>query len=233
MKTRGMAIKVLVIAAMLLMSGVLYAQGAVLKPGDRIGDMSLTTGGAAGPPIWAFCSPAFLNTGVTTTECTVPPLPAVTIGHGQFSADEALRDANWAVMSWELYLDGQQVDLGAFGTYDDDLPQTGLPGHAAGEEVITKLRSYDVVLVNPTLGAHTLRSVMVASQEIDDGFHTMAAGTYELVVNFTVAVPPALPETGGTTPVGTLPPWLAVGGLLILTLGLGLWRTAARRTQGE
>lgn len=31
-----------------------------------------------------------------------------------------------------------------------------------------------------------------------------------------------LPETGGGFPTGTLPPWLAVGGVLILALGLGL-----------
>ena len=48
-----------------------------------------------GQPIWAFCVPAFLNPGVTTTECNVPPLPELAIGHGWFSADEVLRESNW------------------------------------------------------------------------------------------------------------------------------------------
>ena len=227
MKTRLMAITML-ITAVLVVPGVLYAQG--IAPGDSIGGMSLRSGGSEGPPIWAFCVPAFLNPGVTTTECTVPPLPELAVGHGWFSADEALRDSNWEAMTWELYLDDQQVDLAAFGTLDADLPQTGLPGHDPDEEVITKLRSWDVVLGSPTAGAHTLRSVLHLSEQVDDGFHVTEAGTYELVVTFTVeaAVPAAgLPETGGI-PVGTLPQWLGAAGLLMLALSVGL-RQAYRR----
>jgi len=229
MKTRLTAITVLV-TAMLVVPGVLYAQEPAAQPGDSIGEMVLKTGGSEIVPIWAFCVPAFLNPGVTTTECNVPPLPELAIGHGWFSADEALRDSNWQAMTWELYLDGQQVDLNAFGTYDADMPQTGLPGHDPNEEVITKLRSWDVVLGNPTAGAHTLRSVLHVSQQVDDGFHVTEAGTYELVVNFTVEAAPAkaLPETGGTSLTGTLPLWLGVGGLLILALGLGLRRASSR-----
>jgi len=226
MKTRLIAITVLVVAT-LVVPGVLYAQEPALQPGDSIGGMSLRSGGSEGPPIWAFCSPAFLNPGVTTTECNVPALPELAVGHGWWAADEALRDSSWAAMTWELYLDGQQVDLPAFGAFDDDLPQTGLPGHGANEEVITKLRSWDVVLVGPTAGAHTLRSVLHASQEVDDGFHKTPAGTYELVVNFTVeAAPAALPETGAHPPTEMLPLWLGVGGLLLLALGLGLRRAS-------
>jgi hypothetical protein len=228
MKTRLIGIAVLV-AAIVAVPGVLCAQEAA-QPGDTIGEMSLRSGGSEGPPIWAFCSPAFLNPGVTTTECTVPPLPELAIGHGWFSDDETLRDASWAATTWELYVDGQPVDLEAFGTYDADLPQTGLPGHDPDEEVITKLRSWDVVLVNPTAGGHTLRSVLVVSQAVDDGFHVTEAGTYELVVNFAVEAPPpaALPLTGGPLPTGALA--LAVSGALVLTLGAGL-RQAFRRTR--
>jgi len=72
-----------------------------------------------------------------------------------------------------------------------------------------------------------VRSVLHASQEVDDGFHKTPAGTYELVVNFTVeAAPAALPETGAHPPTGTLPLWLGVGGLLLLALGLGLRRVS-------
>ena len=212
------------LVVMLALPAALYAQETdpPAQPGDSIGEMPLRSGGSEGPPIWAFCVPAFVNPGVTTTECTIPPLSELVIGHGWFSADEALRDSNWEAMIWELYLDDRQVDLDAFGTYDADLRQTGLPGHDPNEEVITNLRSWDVVLVNPTAGAHTLRSVLHLSQQVDDGFHTTEAGTYELVVNFTVeAAPPAvLPESGGNAfPTNALA--VALGGLLVFG-GLGL-----------
>jgi hypothetical protein len=226
MKTCLIAVTVLVIVVFVV-PGLLHAQETGAQPGDSIGDMVLKTGGAEIVPLWAFCVPAFLNPGVTTTECTVPPLPELTIGHGWFSADEALRDSNWDAMAWELYLDGEQIDLDAFGTYDADLPQTGLPGHDADEEVITKLRSWDVVLVKPTPGAHTLRSVLHVSQQVDDGFHVTEDGTYELVVNFVVEVP-VLAETGGASPTRMLSLWFGVGGLLLLALGLGLRRAFTR-----
>ncbi len=217
MKTGLMATIVLVFA-FLVMPGTLQAQED-FQPGDSIGGMVLRAGGSDGPPIWAFCSPAFVNPGVTTTECSVPPLPELAIGHGWFSADEDLRDSNWEAMTWSLYLDGQLVDLEAFGTYDGDLPQTGLPGHGTDEEVITKLRSWDVVLVGPTAGAHTLRSLLDVSEQIDDGFHVTPAGTYELVVNFEVAAaPPTVPETGGTALEGLLPLWIGLAGLCVLAL---------------
>ena len=79
--------------------------------------------------------------------------------------------ASWQAMTWELYLDGQQIDLNAFGTYDDDLPQTGLPGHPPDEEVITKLRSWDVVLGNPNAGPHTLRFECRGKADHSTGYH--------------------------------------------------------------
>jgi len=220
MKTRLIGITILVVA-ILAVPGVLYAQGTALQPGDSIGEMSLRAGGSEGPPIWAFCVPAFLNPGVTTTECTVPPLPELAIGHGFYTADEALRDASWEAMTWELYLDGQQVDLDAFGTEDGDLPLApGQLGYDPNQDVIAKLRGWDVVLVNPTAGAHILRSVLHLSQQMDNGFHVMDAGMYELVVNFTVEAAAVLPETGGD-PFPTYTLAIALGGLAILA-GLGL-----------
>jgi hypothetical protein len=120
------------------------------------------------------------------------------------------------------------VDLEAFGTEDADLPLSpGQPGYDPNKEVVAKLRSWDVVLVNPTAGEHTLRSVMTLSQDVDNGFHTMAAGTYELVVNFTVEAA-HLPVTGGKSPAGALPLGLVAGGLLILALRLALPRLVKR-----
>lgn len=181
----------------------------MLKPGDKIGEMVVKSGPAEieGPPIWAFCSPAFSEEpGVKTIECSVPPPPDLPVGHGWFSSDEAKRDENWEAMTWELFIDDQPVELNAFGALDVDLPQTGLPGHGPDEEVITKLRTWDVLLSDLVPGVHTLRSVLHVSQDIDDGFHTTKAGTYELSVKFTVedtppATPTPEPPTATPTPV--------------------------------
>lgn len=181
---------------------------AMLKPGDKIDEMLISTGPGEmdGPPIWAFCPPAFSEEpGVKTIECSVPPLPELPVGHGWFAADEAKRDASWKSMDWGLTIDGQSVDLNTFGAVDVDLPQTGLPGHDPDEEVITKLRTWDVLLSGLAHGPHTLQSVMHASQDIDDGFHITKAGTYKLLVNLTVeAAPTATPTL--PPPTATLTP---------------------------
>jgi hypothetical protein len=182
----------------------------LVKPGGKIGEMIIKTGTVKvqGPPLWAFCSPAFSsNPGAKTTTCEAPPLPELPIGHGWFAATEGLRDSNWKAMQWELYLDGQQLDLTAFGSYDADLPQKGLPGQDPNKEIITKLRSWDVVLTNLKLSAHTLKSVVRISQDVNDGFGSAKAGVYELVVNFTVAIPPPTPVPPTATPT-RVPPTL-------------------------
>jgi hypothetical protein len=162
----------------------------MLKPGDSVGGMIVQKGASESqsPPIWAFCSPSTgEKPGVTTEDCTVPALPELSIGHGWFTFDEATRDSEWKVITWELYLDGQAIDLNAFGTFDADLPQTGMPGHDPNEEVITKLRSWDVLLTNLKPGTHVLRSVTHQSEALDDGLgFSSPAGTYELIVNFTI-----------------------------------------------
>lgn len=162
----------------------------MVKPGDSVGGMIVQKGASKseGPPIWAFCSPAGgTKPGVVTEDCTVPALPELAIGHGWITFDETTRDSQWKVFKWELYLDGQAIDLNAFGTFDADLPQTGVPGHDPNEEVITKLRSWDVLLTNLKPGVHTLRSVLHQSEALDDGLGGSApAGTYDLIVNFTI-----------------------------------------------
>jgi len=160
----------------------------MVEPGDKIGEMVVRTGGSETTPIWAFCSLPFelFPPGVTTMECTVPALPELAVGFGWAAADEALRDSNWKAITWEHTIDGQQLDLDAFGTFDADLPATGAPGHDPNEEVILKMRGWDVVLEKPTPGLHTMHIVYRLNQQIYDGFLVNEAGTRELVVNFTV-----------------------------------------------
>jgi hypothetical protein len=178
----------------------------MLRPGGALDEMSVAKEPPESewPPLWAFCASAFsTEPGSITVECSVPPVPNLGIGHGWFAVDEATRAANWQAMTWELYLDDQAIDLDAFGAADFDLPRTGLPGREPDEEVVTKLRTWDVLLSNPTLGKHTLRSVLHIDQEIDTGFHANQPGTYELIVNFTIEEPP---PTATPAPTPTLAP---------------------------
>jgi len=80
-------------------------------------------------------------------------------------------------------------------------------------------------------GSHTLR--LGFSRAVDDSFHITDAATYELVVNFVVAPPPSdLPVSGlGGKTRTTLGLWPAIGGLLMLALGIGLSKVAQRAPQ--
>lgn len=153
-----------------------------LRPGDSLGDMTLSDRVVEGPPIWAFCSPA---PGVTA--CTIPALPAIRIGPGWWAKDEAFLDANWPLqMDRQLYLDDQPVDLSAFPTVDADLVQTGLDAGDPNKETVVKLRAWNVILENLTPGTHTLRSIFTLHETVNDGFDDYEAGDYETVVTFTV-----------------------------------------------
>jgi hypothetical protein len=216
----------LLIVGLLVIPGVLYAQGAGLKPGDSVGTMSLRSGGAE-HGIWAeYCAPMF-GIPPIVEECSVPALPELGIGPGCFFADEALREAAWPLHLWELYLDGQQINLDPFGTLDLSFPMTRLPGRDPDEAVVVHLRTWDVVLVNPTVGEHVLRVVARFNEQMNNGFVAFQPGTYELIANFTVEAP-TLPVTGraASTTLPTL--WLWTGGLLLVAAGL-VWRRAVRR----
>jgi hypothetical protein len=197
----------------------------MLKPGASLNGLTLRKSSPSdqGPPLWAFCPPAFSSEpGKLKVECSLPPLPGLGIGHGWFARDESTRDANWSAMQWELFLDEKAVDLGAFGSYDADLPQGGLPGMQADQEVITKLRSFDVLVENLTLGQHSLRSVLHLSQPVDNGLEPeKPAGDYELLVVFTVEEPP-LAATFTAKPLPSATPQPIIFQVKDL---VGVWRT--------
>ena len=200
-----------------------------IKPGDQVGGMTLTKGGAQTVPIWAgFCNPNFYDP-VTYEKidyaeevCSTPPFPQVVIGHGWYAKDEALRESNWAAMRWELYLDGHKIDLAAFGTVDQDLKTKNVATRDPNEELTVKLRFYDVVLNNPSPGPHTLRTILHVSEPINDGFISTPAGTFEKIVRFTVGqAPPAVAVGMPSTGIGIT--WQL--SLLVLFTGLALVAT--------
>jgi len=144
------------------------------KPGDKIESMVVTTGTAEAPPLWAFCSPTRENDNIISVDCRIPPLPKLAIGQPFDGADQALQASDWSALTWELYLDGYPLDLEAFGSYHYVVPDLA-PSPSPIREVFRQVKAWDVVLVNPTSGKHTLHGT--ASTEAD---------TYTWVVNFTI-----------------------------------------------
>lgn len=150
---------------------------SMLKPGDEIDGMVITTGIAKTLPLWAFCSPALENNGVVSVDCRVPSLSRLAIGHTFGLADSALQTLDWSTLSWELDLDGHLLDLEAFGIYDYVMPELA-PHPSPIREVFRQFKAWDVVLTNPKPGMHILHGV--ARAETD---------TYGWVVNFNIEGP--------------------------------------------
>lgn len=149
----------------------------MLEPGDRIGGMIITTGVASAAPLWAFCRPGPENDGVVTADCHVPALSRLAIGHPFDWADPTLQALDWSALSWEMYLDGQLVNLEAFGIYHYAKPDLARPP-SPFREVFRQMKVWNVVLVNPTSGRHTLH-----------GSARAGGGAYTWAVNFTIEAP--------------------------------------------
>ena len=150
------------------------ADDGMLKPGDEIDGMVLTTGVAEAAPLWAFCSPTLENDSVTRVECQVPQLSKLAIGHPFGGAEQALQALDWSTLTWELSLDEGSLDLEAFGIHHYVIPDLASPPSPI-REVFRKKQAWDVVLTNPTPGLHTLH-----------GMARAGTNTYSWIVNFTV-----------------------------------------------
>ena len=121
----------------------------MIEPGDTLGDMSFRIAKSRrdwGITFMSFCDVIVPDApqGVFVEDCELPQLGRVFIGYGV--GGETRDDVNkvWPTLSWEMYFDDQPVNLAAFGTIDDSY--AGL-----------KFRYWNVVLMKPAVGAHTLR----------------------------------------------------------------------------
>lgn len=134
------------------------------KPGDTINGLSLTTGAAEVPPLWAFCSGSQESSHIKTFNCRAPMLPALAIGNIFILADQALTDLDWSELVWELSIDDRAVDLESFGTFDYVIPSMS-QSPSPVREVFQKATAWNVVLTNLNPGEHTLR--FLAQSETD------------------------------------------------------------------
>jgi len=173
----------------LLRSGILFmltacqALGQPLtnvmsRPGDTIDGMNLTTGVENAAPLWAFCLPTVENDHLISADCPELSYRKLAIGHTFGVMDLLPQSVDWSELIWELYLDGHPIDLNAFGIHDFVLPDL-TASHFPIREVFRKITVWDVVLVNPTPRAHTLRGIVQTEAE-----------TYTWIVSFTIKMPP-------------------------------------------
>jgi hypothetical protein len=155
-----------------------------LQPGETIEEMALTTGVEDAYPLSAFCSATKENDYSIRVDCGELSVCAnLAIGQtfGVIDLIHAMnlipQPINWDELVWEMSVDGYPIDLEAFGVEDivyPDLARSPSPVR----EVFKMERLWNVVLVNPTPGMHTLQG---------RAHHRDGAEPYTWTVNFTVA----------------------------------------------
>lgn len=144
------------LAAYLGQNATQFRPNSMLKLGDQIEGMILTSGAADAPPLRIFCSPAQEAQQVTKTDCHVPPMLAkVAIGHIYGIASELPAALDWSEFTWELLVDEQAIDLASFGTYNFAMP-TIPPNPSPVRDVFQTFTAWGLVLKNLKPGAHTM-----------------------------------------------------------------------------
>jgi len=175
MKNTVLRITCILLSTILLIS---CGPSDMIWPSDRIGSMWVNRYGHTNTEfLWDHCDDRMTETpGIQTTECTVPWVDELFIGYGIRALDKSQRDALWKARTWELYIDGQAVDLPAFNVADFDAEQDGKT---------IRFRLWRIRLRNIPEGLHTLRYVMHVNQEVEGDPASQSVGIYELLVNFT------------------------------------------------
>jgi LPXTG-motif cell wall-anchored protein len=177
------------LASIVLVPSTLAA-GTGLKPGDKVGGAVLTTGLQGSVVLPLACAGQ-------RTNCQLPPVAKLAIGPDWWTKDQAHLDSSWPLLTWELDIDGQQVNLDAFGNVGELEPRKGAPGAPADTPVNYPARVWDVVLLNPAPGPHTWHFVATFTKPTNDGWDDYPAGPHEENIQFTIVpgAPAPAPDT--------------------------------------
>ena len=171
-------LRLLVLAVAVLFSGLGCAQSStLLKPGDKIGDMTLVKAPPNSQRYSAFClgstaPPERFTPGKDQTSCEAPRAQFLWFDNGWGAIDKQTLEDNWRALTFELYIDEQQVDLAAFGTIDE-------------EQYNSTAHTFGLALENAT-GKHTIRFIRHHKVDVDDGFNTYKAGSYETITTISL-----------------------------------------------
>jgi hypothetical protein len=151
-----------------------------LEKGDKLNGMVLTSGTIDAPPLEAFCIFDIDEEVTTTIDCQVPPLPKLAIGHMIGVTGRAFQELDWSKIDWQIYLDGYLLDLDTFDEQSYVEPEIGTSPSLI-REVFKQRKTWDIVLINPTFGLHTLVCTAKTNSVV-----------YKWVVNFEIMSTPSL-----------------------------------------
>lgn len=146
----------------------------MLEMGDDINGMVVTTGTADATPLEYFCTFEVDEEITTSIDCQVPPVQKLEIGHMIGVSGRALQELDWSELVWQVYLDGYQLDLVSFGEDYDVAPEI-MSSLSPIREVFKQRKTWDVMLINPTFGMHTLHCTAKTGSVV-----------YSWVVNFMI-----------------------------------------------
>ena len=131
------------------------APDAMLSLGDKIDGMTLSKGAGDARPLGAFCSHSPEGKGSYSLDCRAPALTPLEIGNILSYADQGTTNLNWSDLAWELSIDGQEVDLESFGTFDYVAPGISKSPALVGE-IFKRGTAWNIVLTDLEPGYHTL-----------------------------------------------------------------------------
>ncbi len=164
----------------------------LMRPGDTLGGMKLIIARdeTGEPSIYNNCAPLITDSdpSVIVRTCGVPLIPYLFIGYGDLGETPEKLNTIWNNEGWEMYLDGQAVDLPAFGYFDVDWEGN-------------KLRQWKVAVENLTPGEHKLRFVINILDK--------SKKPTDITWVFTVQVSAAAPSVSGASPAKTTYPTLS------------------------
>jgi hypothetical protein len=171
----------------------------MIKPGGKIGEMTLEQGAPTlpYPYLWQFCDnmPDKHEPTTSSSECKVPHMSGVTITLGWLARESKLA-SNWDAMTYELSIDGDEIDLEAFEPYESDYST-----HGENNKSLQWLLN----LRNLAPGAHTLQIKQTMETAVDDGMNVYQPGVYEHEVHFTVLEKEVYPELSSSPDSGQHP----------------------------
>jgi hypothetical protein len=141
------------------------AATSALVPGDRIGGMEVAKLGWSEHVVSIFpaCDPLITRPGFYHRTCIVPRFRRLFIGYGDFRTTLPALDRAWRGEQWQLYVDGREIYLPAFGT-----DWRIIVGFAGAPNRNTVFREWQVALVRPTPGPHTIRYIAIRRDGVVD-----------------------------------------------------------------
>ena len=126
------------------------AENKPLRPGDSIGEMAIVSATSPVPHVTSFCSREELGIG----DCMVPKIGHIGITQGWEEETMEELEKAWSSSSWELVVDGRNVDVNAFLSDTMELE----------DRVV---RYWSIALQSPTPGKHTVRWAITGVPEED------------------------------------------------------------------